>query len=203
MGVCWYRTWSRKEHKWVSLFFSLNIDYKLLHQSQISNLHRCERMNLTMNYNANIIQKENGNYDSLQCYTEATTKPPSRTKVVKFIPTPKPSILHWNEILWSEQISLPDRYLVAYVHDGNSSTLVQTGQALKCALEGNKDLSIYVPTLKSIALAQVAIEEYLSHDYKGSVSSSKTQSHFRMKRFKEMDEFTRSYMFAKLQSKCF
>ena len=142
-----------------------------------------ERWNLTANSDALAISQAHLGYDALQCFTLATTNPPSKNGVKKFIAQPRADALTWNLLL-----NLDEKQNARPVKDGFATVfiarprypafLVTDGSALLDEINnGTADLVIYEPTTKAMCLATNQVESYLE-----GINEDTSNGHVNMKR---------------------
>lgn len=203
MGILRNRTWTCKKHKRVSFVASNTSSIYSCEsfESHYAYLRRCERMNLTVNTNAKALREHDSNQDAVQCYTSAITRPPSSNNTKDFKRVSKPNVNQWRTIIAAETIPIQDRFLIAYVRNGEYSTLIMDKKKLKKAMEESQDLTLYIPTMLAIAEATVAVDSFL--DNQAGSNSLSLDFKNKLSVFIEKEDFIRAYLFKRLQSKSF
>ena len=153
-----------------------------------------------MKTDAKIISEENPDKDALDCYTSATSKPPSKNGHKSFAKKTRPNIGQWKAIL-DQALRTPDDFLVMFDSKGNIMTSADLEKAIKSGFMGK--FVFYIPTLKNIATATVTVKKELSSDSLLSHGCEKMKSSTksgieRDYEFEKKIERIRGYLFKRL-----
>ena len=156
-----------------------------------------------MKSDAKVIKEEDPDKDALDCYTSATSKPPSKNGHKLFEKKPRPNKGQWKAIL-DQALRTPDDFLVMFDSKGMLMTSDDLEEASKMGFMGK--FVFYIPTLKNIATATVTVEKelladpLLSHGYEKMKTSTRSRIN-KGHEFEKKIERIRGYLFNRLSCK--